>query len=86
MATGLLGLWNTLAPSSQKRLPVLSPRSRPHLIERQHPDEELAEIALVAFAFHRQHQKHAHPPAGSSPWSRAGRSSQMEPFVRPFFR
>ena len=86
MTTGLLGRWNFAAPNPNRRPRVLSLRSRPHLVEQPNLDAELAEIALVAFAFHRRHQKRVPPPAGSSPWSRAGRFSQLEPFVRDFRR
>jgi hypothetical protein len=86
MTTGLMG-----RPSAGVAIPQNRPsgwlrRSGPHLVQQESPDQELAAIALAAFAFHHQHQERSQPPAGASAWSHAGRAKQMEPFVRAWRR
>jgi hypothetical protein len=86
MTTGLVGQPSAGIPIPQPRPSGWLQRSRPHLVEQESPEEELAAIALAVFAFHQQHHERSQLPAGPSAWALAGRSKQMEPFVKAWRR
>ena len=45
-------------------------------------DDDLLTVALATYSYHRRRQASARPPTASSPWSSAGRLTQIAPFRR----
>jgi Na+-transporting methylmalonyl-CoA/oxaloacetate decarboxylase gamma subunit len=78
----ILGLARLDTPIPLEPAPVGSLDREPAAAGRTDSDDDLLTVALAAYSYHRRRQSSTRPPTAASPWSNAGRMTQIAPFRR----